>query len=575
MNKRQNKSDEGFELEAVMPAKKGRFVTVVTVAVILFVIVLNVFVSAMSDDGMWYIDTTGKRYKSASSTVYTLSEQCIELVRADAISGIDKVNAERAQRDEQPIRLKIVFCADRDNIEADELMRYVSFTARSLAKQFPEHIEVEYINILKNPSAVQKYKTNSASTIYDTNVIVEFGSEYLVQNASSFYYQDSSATKPWAYNGEQRLCAMMLSLTQAEAPVCAVTTNHGELLFDEYGNVKDKYTSFVELIEGAGYDVVFLDLENDEIPEHCRMMITFAPTADFLAYGDGGVSEIEKLDKYLDKSNAFFYICEVNTPELDNLEEYLEEWGVTVKRVEDAAKIYENYHVKDETNCADAPFGNVVLGNYATAGTGASVTKDMRSALYLPKVLFGNATAIAPSDSYWRTVTEQNDATGEEACTYYSYYRNGITRAMFDVFTTYKTAIAEIGGETHEVATENNTFKLMTLTMEERYVQESNYSSINKASYVIALSSTDFVTNDVLDSAAYGNTDVLLATLRNAGGEAVPANVDIKPFYVYDMKDDKAILSSGADAWIACLAIIPTITLAVAGIFVTVRRKYR
>ena len=403
---------------------------------------------------------------------------------------------------------------------------------------------------------------------------MEFGSEYLVQNVSAFYYQDTGSSSPWAYNGEQRLCAMMLSLTQAEAPVCAITNNHGELLFDGNGEVKQEYTSFVKLIEGAGYDVVFLDLEKDEIPEHCRMMITFAPTIDFAAYGDG-VSEIEKLDKYLDMSNAFFYVCDVNTPKLDNLEEYLEEWGVTVKRVEDAAKTLENYVIKDEANSADAEKGSVVLGNYATEGTGASITKDMRAALYLPKVLFGNATAISPSDSYWKTLTDPDELTGEGACTYYTYYRNGVSRAMFDVFTTYKTAKAEIGGETYEVATERNTFKLMTLTMEERYVQESNYSSINRASYVIALSSTDFVTNEVLDSAAYGNTDVLLATLRNAGGEAVPARVEVKPFYVYGMKDDRAIVASGADVWMACLVAVPVIILSVLGIFVTVRRKYR
>ena len=107
MNEKQNKPDDSVELELVKPVKKRRYATAVTVAVLLFVIVLNVFVSAMSDNGMWYMDTTGKRYKSALSTVYTLSEQCIELVRSDAISGIDKVNAERAQKGEQPIKLKI------------------------------------------------------------------------------------------------------------------------------------------------------------------------------------------------------------------------------------------------------------------------------------------------------------------------------------------------------------------------------------------------------------------------------------------------------------------------------------
>ena len=188
-------------------------------------------------------------------------------------------------------------------------------------------------------------------------------------------------------------------------------------------------------------------------------------------------------------------------------------------------------------------------------------------------MLFGNATALAVSDSYIRTVTKENATTGEVACTYYTYYRNGISRSMFDVFTTYSSAVAEIDGEIYEVATEQKTFKLMTVTMEDRQIQESNYTTVNKASYVIALSSSDFVKNDVLDSAAYGNTDVLLATLRNAGGEAMPANVAVKPLYVYDVTVESA--TAGADVWAICLSVIPFALIVVTGIIVTVRRKYR
>ena len=564
--------------DAVYVVKSPKMLSIITAVVLVAVIVLNVGIALLADADMWYLDATRPRYQSATTTVYTLSDECERLIGKEAVPGIDKVNAERQKNGLDALKVKIIFCADKDRVEQNDQMRYVSFTARALEKKFREYVEVEYINIAKNPSAVQKYKTTSAATIYDTNVIVEFGSEYLVQNISSFFYQDSGSTTPWAYNGEQRLSAMILSLTQAESPVCAVTNNHGEELFDENGNVKNKYSTFIEIIEGSGYDVVFLDLERDEIPEHCRMMITFAPTSDFKAFGDLGennVSEIEKLDKYLDESNAFFYICDRNTPYLKNLEEYLEEWGVTVARVEDAAKTFENYAIKDMTNCVDTDIGDVVLGDYAIAGTGASITKDMRSALYLPRVLFGNSTAIKPADSYWRTTKEANQQTGELECTYYSYYRNGISRGMFDVFSTYSSAVAQINGENYEVATEQRTFKLMTVTMEERLVQESNYNAINKASYVIALASTDFVSNDVLDSAAYGNTDVLLATLRNAGGEAMPARVELKPFYIYTMADEVAIAASGAGVWMWCLCLIPVVALTVVGTVVTVRRKFR
>ena len=453
------------------------------------------------------------------------------------------------------------------------MMAYVSYTARALEKEYPEAIEVEYINIDKNPSAVQKYKTTSAATIYDSNVIVEFGSEYLISKINSFYYQDSTASSPWAYNGEQKLASMILALTQAESPVCVLTSNHGETLFDGNGGIKAEYTEFIKLIGGAGYEVRIIDLEKDDIPENCRMMITFDPQCDFKAYGNLGesrVSEIEKLDRYLDGTNAFFYICDRTTPRHENLEEYLEEWGICVKRTED-----ENYEVKDLGSCTDSGKGDVVVGSYVSFGLGGTITEDMRKSAYPARVVFGNATAIAPSDSYMRTWTKESEEENAPTHSYYNYYRNGINRNMLDIFTTSPTAKAEVNGEIVEVATEQSMFRLMTITQEERQVQESNYTSVNQASYVLALASTDFVKNDVLTSSAYGNTDVILSTLRNTSAEIVPADVELKAFYIYDVQDEAVYAHSRADVWFICLVAVPAVAALGVGTVINVRRRYK
>ena len=143
---------------------------------------------------------------------------------------------------------------------------------------------------------------------------------------------------------------------------------------------------------------------------------------------------------------------------------------------------------------------------------------------------------------------------------------------MFDVFSTYDTASAYIGGEIHEIATEFNLFNLMTLTRESRIVQETNYTSIDQSSYVISLASTAFLRNDVLDSAAYGNADVLLSALRRSGVEAVPANVRLKAFYVYDMEEimtDKQYQAQ-RNTWLTCLTVIPAVTAVIVGTVVVI-----
>ena len=560
-------------------ANSGKKITLITAIVALAAIIFGLVFTFIADAGLWYVDMSEVRYADGESAMYTLSESCEALIESDVIPMIESVNADREARGEDPIKVNIVFCADRDVIEGDEKMRYISITARSLQKKFSEYIDVQYENIRQNPSSVQRFKTTSASTIYENDVIVEFGSEYLVHGVSAFFYQDDGKDYAWAYNGEQKLSAMILALTRAESPICAITTNHGESLFDSNGNVREQYTTFIKLIGGAGYDIVYLDLEKEEIPENCRMMITFDPQSDFKAYGslgENGVSEIEKLDRYLEGSNAFFYICSRETPEHKNIEEYLSEWGIAVARAENGAGENENYAVRDTQNCTDVGRGDIVVGKYGEEGVSDGLTYDLQNQSYPPMVIFGNSTAIKPSASYVKNYVPADTENGVEAYAYYSYYHNGVSRMITNVFSTYDTASAYVGGEVFEIAADENLFGLMTVTKESRIKQESNYTSIDRSSYVLSLASTEFLSNDALDSAAYGNTDVILSALRRTGGEAVPANINLKAFYIYDIDgaENNPVFRSEATTWLVCLTVIPAvITLCVGSVVVIKRRK--
>ena len=558
----------------------GKKITLITALVVLLVIVFNVVFTLIADAELWYVDMSSVRYSSGESTMYTLSGTCQSLISTEVIPMIKVVNADRAARGEEAIKLNIVFCTDRDVVESDSKLRYVSMTARSLEKEFSEYIDVQYVNIRKNPSSVQRFKTTSASTIYESDVIVEFGSEYLVHNVSSFYYQDDGKDYAWAYNGEQKLSAMILSITRAEAPICAITVNHGESLFAADGGVKEEYSTFIKLIGGAGYDIVYLDLERDEIPANCRMMITFDPQSDFKAYGslgESGVSEIEKLDKYLEGSNAFFYICSRVTPEHKNLEEYLSEWGIAVARADNGTGVLENYAVRDTQSCTDVGRGDIVIGKYGEEGVSDGLTHDLQNQSYPPMVLFGNSTAIKPSESYVKNYVPADPENGVEAYAYYSYFHNGVSRMITNVFSSYDTASAYVGGEVYEIAADENLFGLMTVTKESRIKQETNYTSIDRSSYVLSLASTDFLTNDALDSAAYGNTDVVLSALRRTGGEAVPANVNLKAFYIYDIDgaENNPLFVAEATTWLAWLTIVPAAITLVVGSVVVIRRRKR
>ena len=209
-------NDKDFELEAyeksIKRKRKSRAkITAVTAAVILAVLLVNIAFSVLSHKFLLFTDLTSTKYTTIDATMYTLTDTTRDLIEREAIPMISLANEDKSANTQNDTKLNIIFCAEQDIIESDELLRYISYTARQLQKEFPDHINVQYVNIAKNPTAVQKYKVTSAANIYPSNVIVEFGSEFTVLSYKAFFTSNSGTEAPWAYNGEmrarKRMCA--------------------------------------------------------------------------------------------------------------------------------------------------------------------------------------------------------------------------------------------------------------------------------------------------------------------------------------------------------------------------------
>ena len=558
-----------------MPRRGTRRVVgaAITVAVIAVVLVINVLFSFLADRFMWQVDSTVTKYTSRPEvSMYTPTEEFLKVVRDYAIPMVQEMNAERIANGEEPITINVKFCTERDKVYAIEKLRLVQYSALALQKEFPDAVKVEYLNIEKNPSQVQKYKATSSTNIYSHQIIFEFGTEYRVCSYDYFFLKND-AGEQWAYNGEQKIASLLLALTRAESPIAAFITNHGEAM--------ESCESLRELVHRAGFDVVTLDLSKDEIPADCRLLISYDPKADFLGLGnpafvEGDQSEIDKLDKFLDKAYSFMLFVDADTPELPVLEEYMEEWGITVGRAENAEGELDNLLIRDQTSKLDKD-GYTPLAEYVTAGGGASITSDMRSVAYPAKVVFPNAVAIAMSESYKKTHVVPDDTNGvTEAYTYGTYYRNGVTRYFHDVFKTSASASLEAFGKQYQVATELSRFNLMTLSIESRSVMETNYLSTQEPSYVAVFGSTEFASDTILDSAAYGNADVLTATLRHMGREVMPADLEFKAFKIYEVDTNAYTVDiRSALGTTALMTLLPILVFTIAGVVVRVRRKFR
>lgn len=537
--------------------------TLVSVLVILAVLLLNAGFSLLAQKGLWFLDFAIPRYTSQEGTLYTVSDACISLLESNLPEAVDAVNAQREAEGLEPLKVEIIFCTDPDTLDDNQYQRYIHYTALGLQKEFADYVTVKYINIVKNPSAVQQYKATSATNIYPSNVIVSFGTEYRVYTVDALFTANDNASEPWAYNGEKKLSSGILAVTRAESPIACLTVNHGEDILAQ--------TEFLTLVEAAGYEIRTLDLYNEPIPENCRLIITYAPTSDFFGDPNDDNDEIDKLDKFLDKAYSFMYVCDPDTPVLPNLEEYLEFWGVTVARKTDSAGLSQNYVLNDAESNVDGE-GYALIGSYATLGQGSSFTSDLRKTGYPPSVIFDRATAIKPAENYNITYTLEDETTGTEAYTYYSYYKNGVSRTLHNVFTAPATAQGFVDGAVYEEAGQYP-FSLMTLTVENRTVQETNYAVAHEPSYVCCVASTEFLSDTVLASDAYGNADVVLGTLRAMGREVIPVTLEFKAFMVYDISQE-VTAENNALLITALFATIPALICFGLGIFVNVRRKY-
>ncbi len=567
--------------------RHGSLTVGLTAAVIAVVLVLNVAATALLSHFHIFLDMSPESYYTMSAegdhtqrttTMYTLMPETVYLLER----SFEEINAARANEGLEPVKVDITFCADPDMLIKNRDMRYVYYTALSLQRAFPDSIRVKTTNVWTNPSSVDDYRTNAYSQIYQTNIIVSSGTEFRIATTRSFYvYSEYGDVTPWAYHGEKNFVSYILAVTQAESPICCLTTNHGEPDTQAEGS---EYAEFRRLLENVGYAVYDLDLEKDPIPENCRLIITLDPQKDFTAnYRDPNASsEIKKLQEYLAKSYSYMIFAGADTPKLPILEEFLEEWGIAFERY-DGEVDGAIFEISDPTSSLDSKSqATNLIGEYEVDAPAAAWTEDMREFGAFPKVIFGDAIGIRYSDSYtpYYQINE-DDRTVEY--TYGWYSSNGYNRQMYDIFKTSKDATAYVvkNGERLTDAEGNPLvysaapFRLMTVTSEDNRIGEgSGFTSATESAYVCAVGSVRMVTNDMLQSDTYGNTDALLSVLRSMGREIEPVGLNLKVSHQEPFDQDVVGTYSPA-AWTVVLTLLPVLCFAAAGVFVLVRRKTR
>lgn len=483
--------------------KYGSSAVVFTVVVVAAVIAANAIFSALCSSLLWYADMTAEQ-------LYGITDASRDLL---------------ADLSEQDTHIKIIFCTAPDKLETEYYQKIVHQTALAYAKEF-DFIDVEYIDIITNPSAINKYKTTAATTIKTTNVIIENGSDFRNFTIEGFYTFAESDNSVFAFNGEYKITTAILQLVY-DHPIAYFTVGHGET------TTSSKLST---LFEDAGYDVRTIDLSKEEIDPAAQVIVINGPRYDFMGYKNE-VNEVGKIADFLDAYGNLMVFMDPNamgTQEFPELSEFLTEWGIS----------FGQSVLKDPYESISAD-GFSLVSQYASDGMGASLTTSIRSLETTPKAIVRYAM---PIDILWESKSIDQ-----------------ATRTVASVLYSSNTAQSYSFADQNTVEATGQ-FNLLTITQDLIYIDNEDYQS-----YVMCCGTTEFASQDYLASNAYGNADIIFSAMKAMGREKVPIDIDFRVFEDNSLD----ITTEQANTWtVVFTALIPVI-VCVLGTVMYVQRKHR
>ena len=471
--------------------KYGISAIVFTCVFVAAIIAINVIFTALAGSYMWYADMTKEQ-------LYELSDAAKALV-----TGIERTN------------IKIIFCAPADQLDENYYQKLVHTVALNFAKEF-DFIDVEYIDIITNPSSARPYMTTEASKIKTTNVIITSGSDFRLFAIEAFYTFAESDNSVFAFNAEKKIIAAILQM-QGDRPICYFTTGHGE-------NIDN--SELWSLFEEAGYDTRKIDLDFEDIDDSAKIVIINGPKYDFGGM-NSDVNQIKKIDYFIDNFGSLMLFIDPSAQDMPELEELLSEWGIG----------FGNALIKDYSNSVSVD-GTALVSVYPVEGSGSSLHTNLRAMENAPKTIMRNCR---PIEILWENYDSRN---------------------VSPVLSSTENAVA-VNTKTGEE--QEGPFNLMALSVEMRYIDNEPIYT-----YVIVSGTSQFADTSYLQTNTYGNKDIMYSLMKALGKENVPIDIDFKVF------EDLALDITTAEATRTTILYtvgLPIIVAAI-GIVVWARRRH-
>lgn len=506
--------------------KKARYAGIsvlLTVAVITVAVLLNAVVSSL-------VTRYGLYTSLLEETAFPVSEECLLL-----IDGAFSEAREEGRSDD----VRVIFCTSEDELKEYESNNfYIHSTVCEIADRF-DNVKVEYVNVYANPTEELRGYTVSyhplteeviETPLTSDSLIIVAEDYYRVYNWTDFYAFTSSEdlSTGWAYTGDRRIASAFLSAMEGERRLAGLMMNHGETLIDY---------ELMTVLSDAGYTVVTFDMYNEGIPKDCELLISYNPRTDLVSDELSERSEVEMLDEFLSTGGRAFYVFMGRaTRELPNFEGYLGAWGVSPDYWTSNGVSYR-YNVQHDAESLTSD-GCTVYGK-VKEGAKEEFISDAQF------VVFPNATTFSVSpDNY----LPNGDG---------SYTWEAKSRTLYPLYETDEDALSMANG----LAVDGGSRMMLSVTEQENE---------NGSSYVGAISSVKFAMREYLQSAVYGNSDVLLHLFNETGGPTNSEGLRLVPF---DYREISTVTTAQILFWTVTLTAVPAVAVTTVALVVLIRRR--
>lgn len=281
--------------------KHGALATALTVGFVVVVVVINAIAGILLDRYPLTIDLT-------DDNRFTLTEES-----ANYVAGIETPVTITVCRSEAEFEN---YASDSTEFNAYTAMFKQAYEILKDYEHKSDKVTLNFIDLNQNPTFADKYPNE---TLTSANIIVESELRYKIVQMSNLFSATQYSEDYVAYKSkaEQTMTSAIMYVLDND-PVNVIALN----------NTSETLTDYMTLLSTNAYNVVERNLLTDELDEDADVIILAGQTTDL------SEEELDKLDKWLDNNGNFqktlIYVPAMNLTQMPNLDEFLNEWGMSV-----------------------------------------------------------------------------------------------------------------------------------------------------------------------------------------------------------------------------------------------------